>query len=209
MSSVTCSWCLLHALHRHSLKVSDLKLSFDFCYHMLSHNVKTTKSCSTANSRKGSSNTSSVCFASLLLVVRFQNICISTDRNEALKIILFSLETRTKHKDLHESCEENASYVGYVACKAEDELDQREWMEAVQGVTACLLNGHVDVDALSRAQPKPSRPTHSRQGSRAGLLHCILCCSGQCITPSSCACVVLCFAALYSRHQLPEPSLPC
>ncbi|KAL3136510.1 hypothetical protein ABBQ38_005760 [Trebouxia sp. C0009 RCD-2024] len=52
--------------------------------------------------------------------------------------------------------------------QAEDELDQREWMEAVQGVTACLLNGHVDVDALSRAQPKPSRPTHSRQGSRAG-----------------------------------------
>ena len=41
-------------------------------------------------------------------------------------------------------------------------------MEAVQGVTACLLNGNVDVEALSRAQPKPSRPTHSRQGSRAG-----------------------------------------
>ena len=41
-------------------------------------------------------------------------------------------------------------------------------MEAIQGVTACLLNGDVDIDALSRAQPKPSRPTHSRQGSRAG-----------------------------------------
>ena len=41
-------------------------------------------------------------------------------------------------------------------------------MEAIQGVTACLLNGNVDVEALSRAQPKPSRPTHSRQGSRAG-----------------------------------------
>ena len=56
-------------------------------------------------------------------------------------------------------------------------------MEAVQGVTACLLNGNVDLEALSRAQPKPSRPTHSRQGSRAGLLHCaalfcaVLCCA--------------------------------
>lgn len=52
--------------------------------------------------------------------------------------------------------------------QAEDELDQQEWMEAIQGVTACLLNGDVDVEALARAQPKPARPTHSRQGSRAG-----------------------------------------
>ena len=47
-------------------------------------------------------------------------------------------------------------------------------MEAVQGVIACLLAGDVDVEALSRAQPKPSRPTHSRQGSRAGALCCAL-----------------------------------
>ena len=54
-------------------------------------------------------------------------------------------------------------------------------MEAVQGVIACLLNGNVDVEALSRAQPKPSRPTHSRQGSRAGLLRCpVLCCAVSC-----------------------------
>lgn len=56
------------------------------------------------------------------------------------------------------------------ALQAEDELDQQEWMEAIQGVTACLLNGDVDIDALTRAQPKPARPTHSRQGSRAGVL---------------------------------------
>ncbi|KAA6429276.1 MAG: hypothetical protein FRX49_00672 [Trebouxia sp. A1-2] len=52
--------------------------------------------------------------------------------------------------------------------QAEDDLDAHEWMEAIQGVTACLLNGNVDIEALSKAQPKPSKPTHSRQGSRAG-----------------------------------------
>lgn len=52
--------------------------------------------------------------------------------------------------------------------QAEDDLDAQEWMEAIQGVTACLLNGNVDIDALSRAQPRPTKPTHSRQGSRAG-----------------------------------------
>ena len=60
--------------------------------------------------------------------------------------------------------------------QAEDDLDQQEWMEAIQGVTACLLNGDVDVEALSRAQPKPSRPTHSRQGSRAGTAPCFVPC---------------------------------
>ena len=48
-------------------------------------------------------------------------------------------------------------------------------MEHIQGVTACLLNGNVDVEALSKAQPKPTRPTHSRQGSRAGTIPCIGC----------------------------------
>jgi len=47
------------------------------------------------------------------------------------------------------------------AC-AEDVLDAQEWMEAIQGVTASLLNQNVDVEALSKAQPKPARPTHSR-----------------------------------------------
>ena len=68
-------------------------------------------------------------------------------------------------------------------------------MEAVQGVIACLLNGNVDVEALSRAQPKPSRPTHSRQGSRAGLP----CCAVLCHTMLCCAvlcCAVLCCAVL-------------
>ena len=46
-------------------------------------------------------------------------------------------------------------------------------MEHIQGVTACLLNGNVDVEALSKAQPKPTRPTHSRQGSRAGTFHAL------------------------------------
>ena len=74
----------------------------------------------------------------------------------------------------------------FLFLQAEDGLEAQEWMEAIQGVTACLLNGDVDVEALSRAQPKPSRPTHSRQGSRAGtpyphrvpatFKHCLDCC---------------------------------
>ena len=68
--------------------------------------------------------------------------------------------------------------------QAEDDLDQQEWMEAIQGVTACLLNGDVDIEALSRAQPKPARPTHSRQGSRAGTapLLCPMCVPCDCGT---------------------------
>ncbi len=60
------------------------------------------------------------------------------------------------------------SFVTANVFQAEDDLDAHEWMEAIQGVTACLLNGNVDIEALSKAQPKPSKPTHSRQGSRAG-----------------------------------------
>ena len=75
-------------------------------------------------------------------------------------------------------------------------------MEAVQGVTACLLNGNVDLEALSRAQPKPSRPTHSRQGSRAGLLPCaVLFCAALCCFAPCCAVpcyAVSCCAMLWS-----------
>ena len=77
-------------------------------------------------------------------------------------------------------------------------------MEAVQGVTACLLNGNVDLEALSRAQPKPSRPTHSRQGSRAGLLPCaVLFCAARAVLfcavlcGAMLCCVMLCYAVEY------------
>ncbi|KAK9807526.1 hypothetical protein WJX72_001570 [[Myrmecia] bisecta] len=51
--------------------------------------------------------------------------------------------------------------------QAENDLEQREWMETIQGVIACLLNGSIDLAKLSRVLPKPAKPTHSRQSSLA------------------------------------------
>ncbi len=70
---------------------------------------------------------------------------------------------------LHDVSRTRATTIYLLDVQAEDDLDAQEWMEDIQGVTACLLNGNVNVEALSRAQPKPTQPTHSRQGSRAGL----------------------------------------
>ena len=89
--------------------------------------------------------------------------------------------------------------------QAEDELDQQEWMEAIQGVTACLLNGDVDIDALSRAQPKPARPTHSRQGSRAGVS--FVTAFSSCTRTGSDRFMYQVFEHPHTPH--PNPSQPC
>ncbi|KAK9822748.1 hypothetical protein WJX74_003816 [Apatococcus lobatus] len=47
--------------------------------------------------------------------------------------------------------------------QADNEMDRRDWMEAIQVVIACLLNGSVDVSRLKLG--KPARPTHHSRSS--------------------------------------------
>ncbi|GAB4819632.1 hypothetical protein N2152v2_006678 [Parachlorella kessleri] len=54
--------------------------------------------------------------------------------------------------------------------QAENELEQREWVEAIQGVIACLLNGALQPAQLPRT---PARPTHSRNSSAGGALEAL------------------------------------
>ena len=51
--------------------------------------------------------------------------------------------------------------------KAEDELDAREWMEAIAGVISCLINSNIG-PMPAKTQGKPAKPTHSRHSSFAG-----------------------------------------
>lgn len=50
--------------------------------------------------------------------------------------------------------------------QAENDLEQREWVEAIQGVIACLLNGALHPSQLPTT---PVRPTHSRSSSASGI----------------------------------------
>ena len=51
--------------------------------------------------------------------------------------------------------------------QAEDELDAREWMEAIAGVISCLINSNIG-PMPAKTQGKPAKPTHSRHSSFAG-----------------------------------------
>ena len=63
--------------------------------------------------------------------------------------------------------------------QAEDELDAREWMEAIAGVISCLINSNIG-PMPAKTQGKPAKPTHSRHSSFAGGGWCqVVTCAGN------------------------------